>query len=118
MFSELFMKHIIFALLGFLFSTLLAATEEPLREVLLDNDHVQVIRLTYPVATESGVHSHEFPLRSGYVLSGGDIEIINQDGSAQRLSITTGQVMFMPAATHNIKNVGATTIQLLEQELK
>jgi len=112
------MKYFFIVLIAITGSVFVNAESLGSREILLDNAQVQVIRLKYPAGSESGVHSHEFPVRTVYVLSGGDMEIVNEDGSKSRLSPVTGSVFFMPAATHNIRNIGTTTIELLEQELK
>jgi len=112
------MKNFFIALVATICAVSVNAEPQGSREILLDNAQVQVIRLKYPAGSESGMHSHEFPVRTVYVLSGGDMEIVNEDGSKSRLSPVTGSVFFMPAATHNIRNIGATTIELLEQELK
>lgn len=92
--------------------------ESSSKNVLLDDEHVEVVRLVYPVGASSGVHSHAYPARTVYVLQGGEIEIEAEDGQLKSLSLAEGTVFKMPAATHNIRNVGATDVQLLEQELK
>ena len=53
------MKFIIISLVLFIFSISSQASEKiGKREVLLDNSDVEVVRLTYPVGTESGMHTH------------------------------------------------------------
>lgn len=90
------------------------------REVLLDNEHVEVIRLTYPPGSESGMHSHEHPHRVVYVVSGGKIELIPEDSNmpSQFITAKTGMTMFVPGNTHNVKNIGKTEVVLIETELK
>ena len=90
------------------------------REVLLDNDAVEVIRLTYPPGSESGMHSHKHPHRVVYVIAGGQLEMIpvESDEPAQVVTAKAGMTMFVPANTHNVRNIGNTEIILLETELK
>ncbi|HSG63065.1 MAG TPA: DUF4440 domain-containing protein [Pseudomonadales bacterium] len=95
-----------------------AVAGEAGREVLLDNAHVQVVRLEYPAGGESGLHTHEYPIRTVYVLQGGEVEIVAPHGEKRPLTLATGSVFVMPAATHNIQNVGTSAVMLLEQELK
>jgi mannose-6-phosphate isomerase-like protein (cupin superfamily) len=88
--------------------------------VLLDNLAVEVVRLTYPAGTESGMHTHEHPNRVAYVVSGGALEMIPGDPEQprQRLEVTDGQAIYLPATTHNVRNVGQTEVVLIETEIK
>ena len=90
------------------------------REVLLDNASVEVVRLTYPAGSESGMHTHEYPYRTAYVVQGGKLELVPADGRqpSQVLEVAAGQAMFIPASTHNVRNIGATEIIIIETEIK
>lgn len=90
------------------------------REVLLDNETVQVVRLTYPPGSESGMHAHEHPYRAAYVVKGGKLELVPADSQqpSQVLELAEGQAMFIPASTHNVRNIGATEIIIIETEIK
>ena len=91
------------------------------RTVLLDNDRVEVVRLVYPVNTESGMHSHQYANRTVYVLQGGVIQLIPADNTAEKIKtieIKKDQVLYLPASTHNVKNIGDSEIVLIETEIK
>jgi quercetin dioxygenase-like cupin family protein len=90
------------------------------REVVLDNDAVLVVRLTYPPGTESGMHTHEHPNRVVYFIKGGLLELQPEDSQkpVKTLNASDGKILFLPAATHNVKNVGNSNIILLETEIK
>jgi mannose-6-phosphate isomerase-like protein (cupin superfamily) len=90
------------------------------REVLLDNATVEVVRLTYPAGSESGMHTHEHPYRAAYVVQGGKLELVPGDSrqSPQVIEVAAGQAMFLPAATHNVRNIGPTEIIIIETEIK
>jgi len=90
------------------------------REVLLDNQDVQVIRLTYPAGTESGMHSHEFANRVVYFVKGGSLELVPEDAQTQSqvLIVADGEAVYLPATTHNVKNIGDSEIVIVETELK
>ena len=90
------------------------------REVLLDNAAVQVVRLSYPPGSESGMHGHDFPNRVIYVVQGGVLEMIQGDSTkpSRTLEVSTGQAVYAPAATHNVRNVGDSVVVLIETELK
>lgn len=88
------------------------------KEILLDNDKVEVVRLVYPPNSESGMHSHEFASRTIYVVEGGELALISENSASKKVTLTAGQVLYMPSSTHNIKNIGNTKVVIIETELK
>lgn len=103
------------------FSSISSADEKlGTREVLLDNDAVEVVRLTYPVGSESGMHTHMHPNRIVYFVQGGKLELVPKDKSKQSkvLSPADGDTLFLPATTHNVRNVGDTVLVIIESEIK
>ena len=113
-------KTVVCTLLGLLSACCLAETAVGTREVLLDNEQVEVVRLTYPAGTESGMHSHEYPNRVAYVVKGGKLELVPEDPAKppEVLTVADGKVLFLPATTHNVKNVGTTEVVLVKTEIK
>lgn len=113
------MRFLVYAF-AFVSTMSMADSDEKQREVLLDNDEVEVVRLSYPPGSQSGMHSHQHPHRVVYVLEGGTIKLVPQDDSkpAQTLKVQAGTSLFRPAETHNVVNVGDTRVILLETELK
>ena len=108
------------ALLLTISSSAFAEPQRGTREVLLDNEAVEVIRLTYPAGTESGMHSHEYPNRVVYFIKGGNLELVPEDPAAesQVLIIGDGEAAYLPGVTHNVKNIGGNEIVILEVEIK
>ena len=90
------------------------------QDVLLDNDRVLMVRNTFPPGQESGVHQHRYPQRTVYVVQGGRLQLIPADsGLTERvIEVRTGTALMLPAQSHNIRNVGETTVILIETELK
>lgn len=119
--TETHMKRIatIFVLIAWS-SACIADANSGTREVLLDNAAVEVVRLTYPAGSESGMHTHEYPNRVAYVVTGGELELVpdDPDQPVQRLQVTDGQAIYLPAATHNVRNAGETEIVIIETEIK
>ena len=113
-------KTIYAAALLIISSTGFADAKPATREVLLDNQDVQVVRLTYPAGTESGMHSHEYPNRVVYFVKGGTLELVPEDAQtrSQVLMVADGEAVYLPAATHNVKNIGDNEIVILETEVK
>lgn len=97
----------------------LSATQG-LREVVLDNEDVEVVRLTYPAGTESGMHTHTYDNRVVYFVKGGTLILIPQDSlqPSTTLIAVDGQTLFLPATTHNVRNIGDTEVVIVETELK
>jgi quercetin dioxygenase-like cupin family protein len=95
-------------------------TKTAQREVVLENEQVQVVRLTYPAGTESGMHTHSFAHRVVYFVKGGSLSLVPQDTNkaSKTLIATDGQTLFLPATTHNVRNIGNTEIVIVETELK
>lgn len=108
------------AFTGILAANLQADTGLGSREVLLDNEAVQVVRLVYPAGTESGMHQHQFPNRVAYFVKGGKLEIIPADDQkpARVMDVQDGETHYVPAATHNVRNIGDTEIVIIETEIK
>ncbi|WP_299001842.1 cupin domain-containing protein [uncultured Shewanella sp.] len=90
------------------------------REVLLDNDTVQIIRLTYPPGAESGMHTHAFSHRAVYFVKGGKLQLVsdNKESSRHVVNIPDGKTYFMPKVTHNVINIGNTEVVIIETEIK
>lgn len=88
------------------------------KSILLEDDKVQVVRLVYPPNTESGLHQHEFASRTIYVVKGGTLALISASGEQKEITVQAGQVMRVPAAEHNVRNIGDTVVELIETELK
>jgi len=90
------------------------------REVLLDNSDVEVVRLTYPVGAESGMHTHVHPNRVVYFVKGGTLELVpeNKKQATKVINVSDGKTLFLPTTTHNVKNIGKTEIVIIETEIK
>lgn len=86
-------------------------------EVRLENEHVRVVENLYEPGEASPLHAHEHP-RVVYVLDGGELELVAEDGSRTRIRIEAGQTSWRPPETHVVRNVGRTTVRVLEVEVK
>ena len=115
------MKFIFVPILLLVFSTASLANEKRgKREVLLDNSDVEVVRLTYPVGAESGMHTHIHPSRVVYFVKGGTLKLVPKDKMQKPrvLNVPDGKTLFLPTTTHNVKNIGNTEIVIVETEIK
>ena len=91
---------------------------EPLYEknVLLDNKQVYVFEARYQPGGASK-HTHDYS-RVIYVLQGGVLELARPDETAKRKELTPGKVVWRPAETHTVTNVGDSEVRLVEIEVK
>lgn len=115
------MKFIFIPIFLLVFSTISLADEKGgKREVLLDNLDVEVVRLTYPVGAESGMHTHIYPNRVVYFVKGGILELVPEDKNQKPkvINVSDGKTLFLPTTTHNVKNIGNTEIVIVETEIK
>ena len=112
------LEMILIVLLTSLMFPVLAA--QATKKILLDNDKVQLVEVSYPPGTESGMHSHIYPSRVVYVVQGGTVELQpdNVELPSRTLTLETGNSLYLPAQTHNVINRGTTEVILLETELK
>ena len=90
------------------------------RRVLLENDSVQVVLVRYAPGAASPLHSHEFPGRSIYFLTGGTFELLpdGDENRVKRVTAEAGQVIWRPAETHIVRNAGSAEAEILEVEVK
>jgi len=97
-----------------------AAQKQSSKEILLENDKVQIVRAIYPAGSESGMHTHKYAFRTVYFIKGGKLELISSDKSKKSkiLVAENGKTLFLPATTHNVKNIGDTEVIIIETELK
>ena len=73
------------------------------------------LRNTYEPGESAPLHAHARP-RLVVVLSGGTLEAAGPDGQTRTVDLAAGQVMLRAPESHALKNVGATTLELVEME--
>ena len=87
-------------------------------KVLLENDDVKVMEVTFKPGQSDKMHKHN-PL-TAYFLEGGTTKGTNLNGnSGKPTTHKEGKVMHIPReVTHQVKNVGDTTLRILLVEHK
>lgn len=87
---------------------------------VLDNEKVRVFEVTFKKGGKIPDHAH--PDHLAYVVTGGQLEITGQGAEGkkekQKMDLTPGQAVFMPASVHAAKNTGKSEIKLVVVELK
>jgi len=86
--------------------------------VHVDNDHVTVTEWRFAPGAATGWHRHGFD----YVITpvvGGDVEILNPDGSRSAIVMEAGKSYFRAAGiAHDVINRNAGPLVFVEVELK
>lgn len=85
--------------------------------VLLENEHVRVIRYVLQPGESDKTHTH--PPKVSYVLSGGDLRIVLESGETFDVKETEGAASWMAAlGRHHAENIGKTPVAILLVEVK
>ncbi|MBZ5545731.1 MAG: cytoplasmic protein [Acidobacteriia bacterium] len=84
--------------------------------VVLDNDHVRVIRVVAKPGEKIAMHSH--PATIVYSLTGGKSKFTFADGKTEERQLKAGQAIWSDADTHSNENIGTTETRVLVIELK
>ena len=86
------------------------------QKVLLDNEHVRVLKVTMKPGVEVPWHSH--PNHVVYAETSGKVQLTDKGKAAQTRDIKAGSAIYVPAVTHMAKNIGKTTLRLILVEMK
>ncbi len=81
----------------------------------LDNERVRVLRVTFKPGEKAPLHHH--PDHVVYIFSGGKMKL-TIEGKADVMNFETGKTVFLNEQSHEVENVGQTTVDLLVVELK
>jgi quercetin dioxygenase-like cupin family protein len=84
--------------------------------VLLENDTVRVLKITYAPGEKSDMHRHPDAIVIG--LSGGKTRFTMPDGKAEDAELMTNAGLYMPAGQHAPENVGTTRLEAILVEFK
>jgi len=88
------------------------------REPILENDRVRAFRLTLQPGESIPVHTHPLP-GLAVALTSGELETTVGDGQPQRMTMAASDVRWRPGpVTHSLKNIGKTTFEAIDIELK
>jgi quercetin dioxygenase-like cupin family protein len=94
-----------------------ATEQQAVRRVLLENAEVVVIETTYLQGGSVPMHTHRFP-HVVYVAEGGTVETTAPDGTTSAVDLLPGRTLWRAAQSHSTRNIGATTVRIVEVEIK
>jgi len=85
-------------------------------ELLSEDPQIRIMRCTFPPGAKHVRHSH--PSAFNYVLSGGSVQVQDENGTRMAERPTGGHVDSPPVPWHEVTNVGDATLQFLVIEKK
>lgn len=91
-------------------------TDPDYNKVLLENDRVRVLEVTFPAGTTLKMHSH--PAHVLYFLEGAKSKMTTSDGKVTQLESKKGESRWVEPVTHKVDNTGNTPIHVIVIELK
>jgi len=105
-----------------LFSTGVAQAQDPVKvdaahyKVIAENDHVRVLKISYPVGGKSVPHQH--PDSIVVPLATSNVHFANADGTSRDEELAAGTAMYAPAGVHTPSNMGKTAVDAILVEFK
>ena len=85
-------------------------------KVVLENDSVRVLKISYPVGSKSTMHQH--PDTIVIPLSDSKVRFTMADGTSQDVDLPAESATYSPAVTHNPANIGTVPVDGLLVEFK
>jgi beta-alanine degradation protein BauB len=81
----------------------------------LENERVRVLKVTFKPGEKAPLHHH--PDHVVYVRKGGKMKL-TIEGKTDIVNFETGKTLFLNEQSHEVENMGPTTVDLLVVELK
>ncbi len=84
--------------------------------ILFENDRVRVLEFLAKPGDRTPRHSH--PTHFGIALESGTVRFTLSDGSSQDARLEPGTVVWLDAQSHEVENVGSSSMRAIVVELK
>lgn len=85
-------------------------------KVVLENDQVRVLRITYPTGGKSVMHQH--PDSVAVFLTDQAVKFTLPDGKSETVTAKAGDAIWTPAGKHLPENTGTKPLELILVEVK
>lgn len=105
-----------FALIGFAAGKVSETAREGTKEIAAEGLGTIAWRARYAPGEIAPMHEHAKP-RFVVVLAGGTLRATAPDGTERDIALETGAVSIRPAEWHALRNVGTTTVEVVEIEM-
>lgn len=87
-----------------------------LHKIIFENDKIRVLDVVVPPGAHADMHWH--PENVGYVVAPGKLKFTKPDSTSVEAELKTGQVTNAGENSHIVDNIGNTTVQVIQVELK
>jgi quercetin dioxygenase-like cupin family protein len=116
MISRFILLVLTFGFFSFALAQNPAEVSPEIYKVLLDNDDVTVLEVTFKPGQGDKKHSHK--VHTFYVLQGGKVKITEPDGTSKEMEAPSGATVHAGVVTHQVTNIGDTEVKVILVEHK
>lgn len=87
-----------------------------IHKVVFEDDKMRVLKVTVKPGDKAEMHWH--PRNINYITGGGRLKFTKPDGSVAEVDLTKDQVTSASESSHAVENIGDTTVETIQVELK
>lgn len=87
-----------------------------LHSVIFEDDKMRVLKVIVKPGDKAEMHWH--PQNINYILAAGKLRLEKEDGTLVEVELTEGQVTSSPQGSHGVENIGNSTVETVQVELK
>jgi len=94
-----------------------AVTVAPnIHKVIFENDRIRMLKARISPGQKANMHWH--PENTSYILTAGRLRFTKPDKSTTEVSVTSEQVISSKEGPHAVENIGDSTIEVIQVEMK
>ena len=87
-----------------------------IHSVIFEDNKMRVLKVIVKPGDKAAMHWH--PQNINYILSSGTLRFTKEDDSSADVELIEGQVTSSPESSHAVENIGDTTVETVQVELK
>lgn len=87
-----------------------------IHEVVFEDDKLRVLKVTVGPQAKAEMHWH--PRNINYITKSGKLRFNKPDGTSIDVDLAEGQVTSADTSSHAVENIGDTTVETIQVELK
>lgn len=87
-----------------------------LHSVIFEDDKMRVLKVVVKPEDKAAMHWH--PQNINYILASGTLRFEKEDGTTVDVELAEGQVTSSPESSHSVENIGDSTVETVQVELK
>lgn len=87
-----------------------------IHEIVFEDDKLRVLKVIVEPGAKAEMHWH--PHNINYITKGGKLHFNKPDGTSVDIDLVEGQVTSAGESEHAVENIGDTTVETVQVELK